>query len=69
MSSAKFVELVRNNAKADKIPKGTEFKVYDKFEVYQCTVGVIRTTISYYDIVNLPEDLLVGEYTFIQQED
>lgn len=70
MSSREFIELVQANAKADKIPKGTEFKVYDKYEVYICTVGVIRTTISYYDIAGaLPQDLLIGEYTFIQQED
>ena len=69
MKTSEFLELVQNNKDADKISKGTEYKVYDKYGVYMCTVGVIRTALSYYNIIKLPEDILTGEYTFKEIKD
>lgn len=69
LTSEEFVDLVKNNAKADKIPKGTEFRVYDKKEQYLCTLAVQRTSITYLEIVSLPTDILTNDYTFIEVVD
>lgn len=69
LNSEEFSELVKKNSKADKIAKGTEFKVYDNKQKYLCTIAVQRTTITYLDIAEMPTDILVGEYTFIEVVD
>ncbi len=69
LNSEEFSELVKKNSKADKIAKGTEFKVCDKNDKYLCTLAVQRTTITYLDVVEMPNDILVGEYTFVEVVD
>lgn len=70
LTSQEFVEKVQNNAKADLIPKGTEFKVYNKNNTYICTLVVHKTTITYLEIVStLPSDMLIDGYTFIEVEE
>ena len=45
LNSEEFSELVKKNSKADKIAKGTEFKVYDKNDKYLCTLAVDRKSV------------------------
>lgn len=69
-TSQEFVENVQNNAKADLIPKGTEFKVYNKNNTYICTLVVHKTIITYLEIVStLPNDMLIDGYTFVATEE
>lgn len=70
MKGNEFVGLVRDNNKCDRIARGTEFRVYDKDNIYVCTVGVIRTSVAFLDVVNdLPVDLYTENYTFVEQKD
>ena len=69
LNSEEFSKLVKGNIKADKIPKGTEFKVYDSNNKYMCTLAVQRTTITYLDVVKIPQDIFVGNYTFVEIAD
>lgn len=69
LNSEEFSELVKKNAKADKIAKGTEFKVYDKNNKYLCTLAVQRTTITYLEIIELPTSIFVGDYKFVEVVD
>lgn len=69
LDSKNFTETVKKNSKADLIPKGTEFKVYDMKEKYICTIVVHKTTITYLDVVkDIPNDLLIDGYNFVEVE-
>ena len=69
LSSEEFSDIVKRNRNADLIPKGTEFKVYDcnNNNKYLCTLAVQRTIITYIDVLEMPQDLLVGNYLFVEE--
>lgn len=64
MKSSEFCEKLRNNADANLIRKGTEFNVYNSNKELLGIVAVQRTMIVYVDMINIPNDLLFGDYTF-----
>ncbi len=64
MTSQELSMKMSNNANAQLIPKGTEFKVYDSKGEILGTVAIQRTTIVYLDMKIIPQDLLIGDYTF-----
>lgn len=67
----KFYSLVYENKDGDRIPNGTEYRVYDSNNIYVMTVGVIRTTVVYnigaINPVDVPVDLYSDKYTFKRQ--
>lgn len=58
-----------NNLQNKRIKNGTKFEVFDNNDIKLGIVGVIDTTIVYLDMPNIPADLLVGDYRFIELDE
>ncbi len=64
MTSKELLEKMQKNSKADLIPKGAEFEVYNADNKKLGIIAVQRTTIVYLDMKEIPQDLLIGNYIF-----
>lgn len=65
MNGLEFIDKVNENEKADLIPLGTEFQVYNSEGQTIGSVGVHRTVVAYnHDFTKVPEDLFSENYTF-----
>lgn len=60
MDQSTFIEKVRNK----EIINGTKFMVYNQERDKIGTIGVIDTTITYLDMPEIPNDILIGNYIF-----
>lgn len=65
MNGLEFIDKVNENEKADLIPLGTEFQVYNNEGQTIGFVGVHRTVVAYnHDMTEVPNDLYSENYTF-----